>query len=242
MKSCGTEGGAHHDLAAANLGGLRQSGTIPRPQELLQQRTIQARQIHGGVETTGIEVHNVWGSSGDRPCFLAVSRRGDDGKSGAGFDRDANETVFEYRDGLAHLREPSATENRRKRYTSRCFVMSRAVIQFRKFARFDPRGTPLDDRALAERIRTITHHPAWQEALPMDQRIVLPGYPNLRAMSRTRARVLQEVSAWVGYFCDGSASIGCSTSSAGISGANANLEATLARGGLFVALLSRFRT
>jgi hypothetical protein len=112
------------------------------------------------------------------------------------FNRDtfafANETVFEYRDGLAHLRKPSATENQPRPYTRRCFVMSRAALQFRKFARFDPHGAPLDDRVLTERVRTITRRPAWGEALPADRRIVFPGYTNLRAMSRTRSRVLQE--------------------------------------------------
>ena len=162
------------------------------------------------------------------------------------FDRDtfafANETVFEYRDGQPHLRKPSAREQRRQPYTNRCFVMSRAVIQFRKFARFDPRGRPLDDRALAGRVRAITHHPAWREALPMDQRVVLPGYPNLRALSRARARVLQENIGigWPTYIRFGSIRMLYEFSREYQEQTHANLDATLARGGLFVAHLSTF--
>jgi hypothetical protein len=104
----------------------------------------------------------------------------------------ANETVLEYRDGHPHLREPSAARMRPKRYASRCFVMTRAALQFHKFARFDPRGAPLDDRALARRIRAVTRQPAWREALPTDRRIVFPGYTTLWAMSRARGRVLRD--------------------------------------------------
>jgi hypothetical protein len=162
------------------------------------------------------------------------------------FDRDtlafANETVFEYRDGLARLRKPSAARSQRRPYTSRCFVMSRSAMQFRKFARFDPHGAPLSDRALAERIRTITGRPAWREALPASQRIVLPGYPNLRAMSRTRGRVLRDNIGlgWTTYLRFGSIRMLYEYSQKYQERTHANLDATLARGGLFVAHLSTF--
>jgi hypothetical protein len=162
------------------------------------------------------------------------------------FDRDtfafANETVLEYRDGQAHLRKPATAENRRRPYTSRCFVMSRAAMQFRKFARFDFRSAPLNDRALAGRIRTITGRSAWRNALPADQRIVLPGYPNLRAMSRTRGRVLQDNIGigWTTYVRFGSIRMLYEFSRKYQEQTHANLDATLARGELFVAHLSTF--
>src|SRR5690242_812858 len=63
------------------------------------------------------------------------------------FDRDtfafANETVFEYHDGHASLSKSSATK--RDAYNRHCFVMSRTAMQFKKFARFQPQSTPLDD-------------------------------------------------------------------------------------------------
>jgi hypothetical protein len=162
------------------------------------------------------------------------------------FNRDtfafANETVFEYRDGLAHLRKPSATKNRPLSYTRRCFVMSRAAMQFRKFARFDPHGAPLDDRTLAERVRAITRRPAWEEALPADRRIVVPGYTNLRAMSRKRSRVLQDNIGigWTTYLRFGNIRIFFEHTREHQERTHADLDATLARGELFVAYLSTF--
>jgi hypothetical protein len=162
------------------------------------------------------------------------------------FDRDAfafaNETVFEYRDGLAHLRKPAAARKQQRPYTSRCFVMSRAAMQFRKFARFDPHRAPLDDRALAERIRAITGRPAWREALPADRRIVVPGYPNLRVLSKTRGRVLQDNIGigWTTYVRFGSIRMLYEYSREYQEQTHTNLDATLARGELFVAHLSTF--
>lgn len=162
------------------------------------------------------------------------------------FNRDtfafANETVFEYWDGLAHLRKPSATENQPRSYTRRCFVMSRAAMQFHKFARFDPHGAPLDDRTLAERVRTITRRPAWGEALPADRRIVFPGYANLRVMSRTRSRILQDNIGigWTTYLRFGNIRIFYEHSRKYQEGTHVNLNAALARGELFVAYLSTF--
>src|SRR4029077_10426946 len=69
----------------------------------------------------------------------------------------ANQTVFEYHEGHASLRKSSATK--KDAYNRHCFVMSRTVLQFKKFARFEPRITPLDDASLATRIRAVTHHP-----------------------------------------------------------------------------------
>src|SRR5437868_13587725 len=92
------------------------------------------------------------------------------------FDRDsfsfANMTVFEYQNGIPHLRRGEAAKQ--ERYTRRCFVMSRAVLQFRKFARFDPHAAPVDDAELAARIHQVTRRAVWKPELPQDQRIVFP--------------------------------------------------------------------
>jgi len=57
------------------------------------------------------------------------------------FDRDtvgfANMTVFEYQNGIAHLRRGESAKQ--KRYTRRCFVLCRTTMQFKKFARFRTR-------------------------------------------------------------------------------------------------------
>jgi hypothetical protein len=66
------------------------------------------------------------------------------------------------------------------------------AMQFHKFARFDPHGARLDDKTLAARIRSVTRRAAWAKPVPEDQRVVFPGYANLREMSTDRREVLQE--------------------------------------------------
>src|SRR5436305_7259189 len=76
------------------------------------------------------------------------------------FNRDtlsfANSTVFDYHEGVARLRRSGPEKEGTPRYTRRCFTMCRTAMQFNKFARFDPRARPLDDKELAQRVRSIT--------------------------------------------------------------------------------------
>src|SRR5436309_13859391 len=104
------------------------------------------------------------------------------GRDTVGF---ANATVFEYREGHPSLRR-QREKGEPKRYTRRCFVLCRTTMQFQKFARFDSHAPALDDKALAARIRNVTRRAASGKPLPLDQRVVFPGYVNLRAISTAR--------------------------------------------------------
>jgi hypothetical protein len=112
------------------------------------------------------------------------------------FERDtfsfANSTVFEYSGGFAQGRSNATASEKVKRYTRRCFVMSRGALQFYKFARFEPSGKPLPEAELKERVRQVARMQPWQPALPADQRIVFPGYRDLRHLSGAHASLLQE--------------------------------------------------
>jgi hypothetical protein len=120
------------------------------------------------------------------------------------FDRDtfsfANQTVFEYHEGHPSLRKPSTVK--RDAYNRHCFVMCRTAMQFKKFARFDPHSAPLDDTTLSARIRAVTHEAAWTEPLPQHQRIVFPGYQDLKEMSKARREIVQKNigHGWPSYF------------------------------------------
>src|SRR5215475_11535872 len=120
------------------------------------------------------------------------------------FDRDtfafANQTVFEYQEGHASLRKSSATK--RDAYNRHCFVMSRTALQFKKFARFEPRSTPVDDAALAARIGDVTRQATWAEPLPENQRVVFPGYKDLKEMSKAHRELVQLNigHGWPSYF------------------------------------------
>jgi hypothetical protein len=159
------------------------------------------------------------------------------------FDRDtfafANETVFEYHQGHASLRHENGSR-KPKRFTQHCFVMSRGVMQFRKFVRFDPTLSPLDDRQLAARVRKVTSQRPWTAALSSQDRITIPGYPDLRALSRARAGIVQENIGlgWPTYFRPGNWRTFLPHGAAQQARTQVDLEAALARGEFFVAYLT----
>ena len=70
--------------------------------------------------------------------------------------------------------------------------MSRTVVQFHKFARFDPGSPALGDKQLAHRIRDVTRRAPWHPALPAAKRVVFPGYHDLRELSEQRGFILQK--------------------------------------------------
>lgn len=157
------------------------------------------------------------------------------------FDRDtfgfANMTVFEYENGIPHLRRGETA--RQDRYTRRCFVLSRAVWQFRKFARFDPHAPPVGDRELVARIKRVTRRQAWRAELPENERTVFP-YADLREMSRKRGRILQENvgKGWPTYWRFGNSRAFFAPSHRYQEQTHRNLEAALARKDFFVGYLT----
>lgn len=102
----------------------------------------------------------------------------------------ANETVWNYVDGSVQSESSRAPDHKRD-YTRRCFVMTRAAVQFWKFARFDPKAAPLPPGPLAARIREVTERSVWLLPLPAKERIVFPGYHNLREISAANAGLFQ---------------------------------------------------
>ncbi len=120
----------------------------------------------------------------------------------------ANETVWNYVNGEVQA-ESSRDQTRKRDYTRRCFVVTRAAVQFWKFARFDPKAAPLPHEELARRIREVTGRSVWLPAFSRSQRIVLPGYANLRAISAADPSIFQANIGlgWPVYFRAGNAPI-----------------------------------
>lgn len=71
-------------------------------------------------------------------------------------------------------------------YANYCFVLARGLRQFFAFARFDPGAPRLSPDAYLERVRAIAARPPWQASPPADDRVVIPGYANLREFSRAQ--------------------------------------------------------
>ena len=165
------------------------------------------------------------------------------GERAFAFDRDTlgfdNETALEYHDGKASPRPPGEAP---KRFTQHCFVMSRTVEQFRKFVRFDPSMAPLDDKQLAARIRQITRIPPWKGPFAARDRVVMPGYRDLRTLSRARAEIVQKNIGlgWPTYFRPGNWRILLPHGPAQQARTHLELERALAADGFFVAYLTNF--
>jgi hypothetical protein len=69
-------------------------------------------------------------------------------------------------------------------YASRCFVLARAVVQFQRFARFEPAAPRLTAAEYTELVRRVTRRPPWRPPLPVAERIVIPGFESLHELTR----------------------------------------------------------
>jgi hypothetical protein len=162
------------------------------------------------------------------------------------FDRDTfafqNATVLKYKDGIAFFRPKSDADDPANKYTRRCFVMTRTAMQFRKFARFDPRGNRLTDQELAARIREVARCAPWSDPLPENQRIVFPGYVNLREISKAHTQVFQDNigSGFMSYFRPSNIRMVFLENRGYQEKIHASLDATLSRGDTFVAFLTTY--
>ena len=77
-------------------------------------------------------------------------------------------------------------------YANYCFVLARALRQFAQFARFDASLPKLDPAGYVERVKRVADLSAWKQALPPDDRVVIPGYANLREFSRAEEPAVKE--------------------------------------------------
>lgn len=84
-------------------------------------------------------------------------------------------------------------------YTRHCLVMTRAVLQFYKFAEFAPRQAKLSPDQYRIRVRKLARIPVWSEKR---ERIVFPGFADLHSFSEAYSRMLQEELGiwWPTYF------------------------------------------
>jgi hypothetical protein len=100
----------------------------------------------------------------------------------------ANETVWEYHDDAADGRQQWTKRDPRPPFSLRCGPMARAVRQFYDNARFDP-SAPRADAATYERL--VVAVMASDPRRPRAERIVIPGYPDLRTFSADHATLIQ---------------------------------------------------
>jgi hypothetical protein len=92
----------------------------------------------------------------------------------------------------------------RPTYKLHCFVVARSAKQFFDQARFDP-SLPVADAATYRRlIRRVVTSPA-KRVRPEAEKIVIPGYPDLRSFSAAQEKLLKQEcgGAWESYLQHG---------------------------------------
>jgi hypothetical protein len=76
-------------------------------------------------------------------------------------------------------------------YVHRCFVLVRSARQFFQHARFEPAQPKLPEAELRERVRAVVGTSP-RVRLAEDERIVIPGYADVRALSRAHEPLLKD--------------------------------------------------
>ena len=84
-------------------------------------------------------------------------------------------------------RRPKGTEPDYSRY---CFVMTRAAMQFHKFAEFRPDLPKASDSKYRELIEQLSRIPVWSSG--PSSKIIIPGYKDLYSFSLEHRQVLQK--------------------------------------------------
>ena len=138
-------------------------------------------------------------------CFgCATSRRTTTADHKFQFQQDTfafpNELVWEYHydskgNWVSNRRNPPA------KYSQHCFVLARSTRQFFLNARFDPALPKADEKTYRSLVRKVAASNP-RQALPAGDKIVIPGYANLREFSAAHESLLKENcgGAWQSYF------------------------------------------
>jgi len=122
------------------------------------------------------------------------------------------------RRGHLRLSHESRTKNHDKPdlYANTAFVMARAVTQFHRFA--PSIGAPrLSPQAYTQRVEQVTAYSPWDDPLPADRRVVIPGYASLHELSAEQEAVVKAgLRAGSGRSCTGPTGASSFPSRAGI--------------------------
>ena len=110
----------------------------------------------------------------------------------------SNETIWEYDTEPATGRISWRRREPRPPFALRCGTMARAARQFYASARFDPTAPALDEATYARLARAVI---ATDPRRPSAERIVIPGYADLRSFSRAHEAALKDALAgpWQSY-------------------------------------------
>lgn len=149
-----------------------------------------------------------------------------------------NETAWRYQvdeHGQLHISQRDTAPV----YAHACFLMSRAVMVFWQFARFEPEQPRVSREEYAKLIRRLTSIPVWSSR---KERIVVPGFRDLREFSRALPEVFQKnLGVWLlSYFRVGNYRMAMGHPRFGQAFAARWLEQSMQEGKLRAVYISRF--
>jgi len=103
----------------------------------------------------------------------------------------SNDTVFAYGTDEAgrltmHRRETPVE------FSHRCFVLTRAVMQFHQFARFDPHLPKHSLQEYRRLVKKVCRIPVWFPPPQPGHFVVIPGYSNLHDFSKANEHMFKE--------------------------------------------------
>jgi hypothetical protein len=105
----------------------------------------------------------------------------------------ANELKWEYSIDPVTGETVTVPNDPAPEYTQHCFVVSRTVRQFFQFARFDASRPRVSDERYRELVRRVISRNPRDTSGDAD-RVVIPGYANLRSFSAVKETILKEES------------------------------------------------
>lgn len=137
--------------------------------------------------------------------ILTKTNPADAGTSCFDFARDSfafpNELVWEYRVDAATGSRMLRPRDPKPQYAHRCFALARVARQFFYHARFTAEAPIATDSSCRQLIRAVmARHP--RLASKDGERVVIPGFPGLRAFSRAHEELFKAEcgGAWRSYF------------------------------------------
>jgi hypothetical protein len=76
-------------------------------------------------------------------------------------------------------------------YANYCFVLARGIRQFHQFARFDPAAPRVNSARYEDLVRAVVSRAPWRAPLAPAERVVIPGYANLREFSAAEEQAVK---------------------------------------------------
>lgn len=151
----------------------------------------------------------------------------------------SNDTAWQYgvdEQGKLHISQRAVPAE----FSHRCFVLTRGVLQFWQFARFEPRQPRLSREQYRVRIRELCRIPVWSKGPP--ERIVFPGYRDLHDFSLAYEGLLKENLGnwWPSYWRVGNWRMAMGHPRAGQAAGARWLAESMDRGQIRAIYMSRF--